>query len=244
MLGGAGGIGEQICRAITALGGRVVCVDADRSSLAALAADIGVVDICADIGSEKAMAEVARCARQELASFDGFVDVVGRSDRRSLPDTDLSAWHNAFDLNLHHAFLAGQALTPILAAGGGGSVVYMSTVWSQFAMRSRPGYGPAKAALNQWVKQLAAQYGADGVRVNAVAPGFFTSKRVLEGIGAQPEMGERAARRTLLGRLGHPFEIAAAVAFLLSDAAGYITGTIVPIEGGAASRDPLGLEGT
>jgi NAD(P)-dependent dehydrogenase (short-subunit alcohol dehydrogenase family) len=104
-----------------------------------------------------------------------------------------------------------------------------------------PGYGPAKAALEIWVKQLAAEYGPAGVRVNAVAPGLFLSPRFV-GNDSGRAAAQMLAGKTMLQRLGQPYEIAATVAFLLTSAAGYITGTSIPVEGGARSVDSTGLD--
>ncbi|GAA5194448.1 hypothetical protein GCM10023346_21890 [Arthrobacter gyeryongensis] len=104
-----------------------------------------------------------------------------------------------------------------------------------------PGYGPAKAALQVWVKQMAAEHGPRGVRVNAVAPGLFLSPRYLARERSSSD-AQALAARPMLRRLGQPFEIAATIAFLLSPAAGYITGTTIPVEGGSLSRDSTGLD--
>lgn len=101
---------------------------------------------------------------------------------------------------------------------------------------------PAKAALNIWIKQLAEEYGPAGVRVNGVAPGFFLSPRMVENLDQVSTTAARSiSQQPLLKRLGQPYEVAGTAAFLLTPASGYITGSLIPVEGGATSRDPLGF---
>jgi NAD(P)-dependent dehydrogenase (short-subunit alcohol dehydrogenase family) len=161
--------------------------------------------------------------------------------RKPLPEFTLADWEQDFRVNLRHAFLVAQDLAPMVARSGDGSIVHVSSSMGNHAGRRSPGYGPAKAALQIWVKQLAAEYGSAGVRVNAVAPGLFLSPRFMANEAGRAA-ADALAGRTLLGRLGQPYEIAAAVAFLLTPAAGYITGTTLAVEGGARSVDSTGLD--
>ena len=164
----------------------------------------------------------------------------GQMQRKALGDFSLAEWEQDLRVNLHHAFLLGQTLAPRVAQSPAGAIVHVSSVMGARAGRRSHGYGPAKAALEIWVKQLAAEYGDRGVRVNAVAPGLFLSPRFVGGAGAQAE--PLLSGRTMLGRLGQPYEVAATVAFLLSPAAGYITGATIPVEGGSLSTDSTGLD--
>ncbi|GLW99392.1 SDR family oxidoreductase [Microtetraspora sp. NBRC 16547] len=239
VLGSAAGIGEHVCRILHALGAKLLLVDLD-DAVAALASELGCPHVVADVTTEAGMVAVADAARS-LDRVDGYVDVVGKMTRKRLPDFSASDWEEDFRVNLRHAFLAGQALAPLVAEGGSGSIVHVSSVMGSRSGSSSPGYGPAKAALELWVKQMAGFYGPAGVRVNAVAPGLFLSPRFLaDPVGAQAM--DHFASKTMLGRLGQPFEVAAVVAFLLSPAAGYITGTTIHVEGGALSADSTGLD--
>jgi NAD(P)-dependent dehydrogenase (short-subunit alcohol dehydrogenase family) len=242
VIGAGAGIGEHVSRAICALGGQVLCVDADRQRAAAIGAALDAPHLAADATDAEAVGAVRDRAVSEFAgTLHGFVDVVGLMHRKPLPEFSLADWQEAFRINLQHAFLTGQALAPLVDANGGGSIVYVSSVMGRHAGRRAPGYGPGKAALEVWVKQLAAEYGPRGVRVNAVAPGLFLSPRFLARSGGGA-LARSLGERTMLRRLGQPYEIAGTVAFLLSAAAGYVTASVLPVEGGALSVDSTGLD--
>lgn len=239
VVGAGAGIGEHICRTISALGARLVCVDVDEARVEAVADTLNARCVVGDVTTEQGVAAVRE--RVEGEPLDGYVDVVGQMQRKTLSRYTLAEWERDFTVNLRHAFLLSQALAPLVARSDSGSIVHVSSVMSAHAGRKSPGYGPAKAALENWIKQLAAEYGPAGVRANAVAPGLFLSPRFLanqNGTGAVDAL----AAKSVLGRLGQPFEVAATVAFLLMPAAGYITGSTLSVEGGTRSVDSTGLD--
>lgn len=238
VLGAAAGLGEHLVRTIVALGGSVLCVDRSGDAVAALAQELGQRALAADFSIEQGMARVAAAAAMHFDELHGYVDVVGQMLPRSVSDYGLEHWQQDFAVNLGHAVLAAQYLNPLVVRG---SIVFISSTVAARGGLMAPGYGPAKAALEIWVKQWANALGAVGTRVNAVAPGLFLSPRV-EAKGYPGEEWEVLESRPALGRLGQPSEIASAVAFLLTDAAGYITGSTIPVEGGALSRDSTGID--
>ncbi|WP_050055119.1 SDR family NAD(P)-dependent oxidoreductase [Pseudarthrobacter siccitolerans] len=238
VLGAGGGIGEHVTRTIVGMGGRVLCVDINLDGVSAVADSLQMPFLVSDVTTEEGMNRIARLVAAKYGQIDGYVDVIGQMHRRSISDYGLADWDLDFKVNLAHAFLAARSLAPLVTNG---SIVHVSSVVGSHGGLVAPGYGPSKAALQVWVKQLAAEHGSRGVRVNAVAPGLFLSPRYVA-----KERTSRDTRilagRPLLGRLGQPYEIAATIAFLLSPAAGYITGTTIPIEGGTLSRDSTGLD--
>jgi NAD(P)-dependent dehydrogenase (short-subunit alcohol dehydrogenase family) len=241
VFGAGGGIGEHISRTLRAQGADLLCVDIDADRAAHIGKALDVPHLVADATTEEGVADVLRHVEAEFDGLHGYVDVIGQMQRKPLGEFTLADWELDLRVNLRHAFLIGQSIAPVVARGGNGAIVHVSSTMASHAGRLAAGYGPAKAALEIWVKQLAAEYGPSGVRVNAVAPGLFLSPRF---VGSQSGRAAAAmlARRTFLGRLGQPYEIAATVAFLLTPAAGYITGTTVTVEGGARSVDSTGLD--
>jgi NAD(P)-dependent dehydrogenase (short-subunit alcohol dehydrogenase family) len=238
VLGAGGGLGEHVARLVVSLGARVLCVDIDAAAARAVGDAIDMPFVGADVTTEDGMADVATAAAADLGRINGYVDVIGQMFRTPMSDYGLDAWHRDFTVNLAHAFLAAKALGPLVADG---SIVHVSSVLATSGGRTAPGYGPAKAALEVWVKELANEYGPRGVRVNAVAPGLFLSPRMIAK-GRSPEDMRVLADRPIGGRLGQPFEIAATIAFLLCPAAGYISGATIPVNGGSTSRESTGLD--
>lgn len=238
VLGAGGGVGEHITRIILALGGTVLLVDRLAEAVQALAEELGQPFVVADFSAEEGMLQVVRAVAWHFGTVDGYVDVAGQMHPTPIAGYALEDWDRDFAVNLGHAVLAARHLNPLVRRG---SIVFISSTVAARGGALAPGYGPAKAALEVWVKQWAATLGAAGTRVNAVAPGLFLTPRV-EAKGYAPEQRGLLESRAALGRLGQPAEIAAAVVFLLTDAAGYITGTTMPVEGGALSRDSTGLD--
>ncbi|MEU6266691.1 SDR family NAD(P)-dependent oxidoreductase [Saccharopolyspora shandongensis] len=240
VLGAGAGIGEHVSRTLASRGARLLCVDIAEDLVNRLADELGAERIVADVSTEEGARAVADHARSAFPTLSGFVDVIGQMTRKPLPEFTLEDWEKDFRVNLTHAFLSGQHLAPLVAHGGGGSIVFVSSLSGSRAGKYAAGYGPAKAALELWVKQLAEEHGAAGVRVNAVAPGLFLSPRFVAA-DTGGIMAKQYGANTMLGRLGQPYEVAATVAFLLTPAGGYITGSTIAIDGGTGAADPMGL---
>lgn len=238
VLGAGGGIGEHDSRTIVGMGGRVLCVDINEEPVAAVAGSLQMPFLVSDATTEEGIDRIAEYSEAGGAGINGYVDVIGQMHRKEFTGYGLAEWELDFRVNLAHAFSAARRLAPLVSDG---SVVHVSSVVGTHGGLTAPGYGPAKAALQVWVKQMAAEHGPRGVRVNAVAPGLFLSPRYLARERSSSD-AQALAARPLLRRLGQPFEIAATIAFLLSPAAGYITGTTIPVEGGSLSRDSTGLD--
>lgn len=238
VLGAGGGVGEHVARTIAGLGGQVLCVDIDGAGVSAVAGALHMPALVEDATTVDGMDSIAAAAKAEFGTLNGYVDVIGQMHRRQISAYGLADWDLDFKVNLGHAILAAQKLAPLVTDG---SIVHVSSVVGHHGGLMAPGYGPSKAALQVWVKQLAAEHGLRGVRVNAVAPGLFLSPRFVTKERSDGDTRSLAGR-PLLGRFGQPYEIAATIAFLLCPAAGYITGTTIPVEGGSLSRDSTGLD--
>ena len=210
----------------------------DIDPVRAVADSLRMPSVVADVTTEEGIDVVASGAAAEFGHINGYVDVIGRMHRKKISDYGTADWDQDYRVNLAHAFLSARRLSPLISCG---AIVYVSSVMGTHGGRTAPGYGPAKAALEVWAKELAAEHGPRGIRCNVVAPGLFLSPRVVAA-PRSPDESDFLAGRSMLGRLGQSFEIAATIAFLLSPAAGYITGTTIPVEGGALSRDSTGLD--
>jgi NAD(P)-dependent dehydrogenase (short-subunit alcohol dehydrogenase family) len=141
-------------------------------------------------------------------------------------------WDAVLDVNLKGAFLAGQAVARAMARHGGGAIVNMSSVNGVTAIPEIASYNASKGGIDQLTRAMALALAADGVRVNAVAPGTIATELARRAVLGSDEARRRILSRTPLGRLGEPGEIADVCAFLLSSAASYMTGTVVYVDGG------------
>lgn len=151
--------------------------------------------------------------------------------KRRVEDIPLEEWNRVFAVNLTGPFLLSKLCIPVMRAQGWGRIVMMTSQAAHVPSTITGAYyGASKAGLMGFARNLAAELGPDGITVNSVAPGRIMSDMVA---GAAPGMNEAFLARIPLGRLGEPEEVAETVAFLASDAAGYLTGTTIDIGGGS-----------
>lgn len=178
---------------------------------------------------------------ERFGGVNGLVHCAGVSKVGSLQDFDQQEWEHLIDVNLGSAFRMTQAVAkPMLAAGQGGSIVMISSIAWQTG-GANPAYGAAKGGMNSMVFYIAQMLGPSGVRANAIAPGIIATDMVRNAFGDRYAALEKAASaRTPLRRLGRPEEVAETAAFLMSERASFITGTVIPVTGGIEMLPPIG----
>ena len=143
---------------------------------------------------------------------------------------DLGVWERVIETTTARRAAAGAARHPVMAARGGGSIVTISSGTSTIGESTRVAYGVSKAALNQLTRHLATRYGRDGIRANAIAPGFILTETAETHVPA--DVQRRLAEANPTRRLGTPDDIARVVVFLCSDAASYVNGQVLHVDGG------------
>lgn len=238
--GAAAGLGKASCQTLARLGAHVFALDVDGGGLARLAQELqaegyACTPVAADITQAQQVEQLAQQVQASGVTLKTLVNNVGANLRRPLHELALDDWNKYLTLNLTSAFLMTQALLPqLLAAPRGGTVVNISSARGLIGSPGTPSYASTKAGLLGLTRQLAAEYGQQGLRVNAVCPGLVLTERIeVRGIG-ESEM--RLRDRVLEGRFAQPQEISHAIAFLASDAASYISGVTLPVDGGYAIR--------
>ena len=245
ILGAASGIGRASAEAIAALGARLICADLDESGARETARILGGDAIGCDAARPADIARLADFAREKFERIDAAVTTPGINVRRLVQDYDEHDFDRVIATNLKGTFLFLRAFSGMMAASGGGSIVACSSIR---AVTLEPGlavYASTKAAIVQLVTGTASEVGRYGVRVNAIAPSVVETA-LTAPIKEKPEIYETYAKHTMLGRWAQPDEIGSVVAFLVSDAAAYITGSTLFVDGGWTAIDgpPTGLTQT
>jgi NAD(P)-dependent dehydrogenase (short-subunit alcohol dehydrogenase family) len=230
--GGAQGIGEACARRFAREAAHVVIADIDDARGAALAKELGGLYVHCDVGDK---GQVDALVTQTVAAH-GRIDVLVNNAGIFKAAEFLEVTEVDFDavlrINLKGSFLVGQAVARIMAAAGKGSIVNMSSVNGVLTIPTIASYNVSKGGINQLTRVMALSLAAQGVRVNAVAPGTIATELAAKAVLTSDEAKAKIMSRTPMKRLGEPSEIADTVAYLASDAASYITGEIVVVDGG------------
>ena len=236
VLGAGQGIGRQTSHALAQAGARVLCVDRDRALADSVSREIKGFACVADV---TVRADVERVFAEAIGHFgetlNGLVDIVGIADIRKLPDTDDASWNRNFDLNVRRAYLAIQIGARAMAKGG--SMVFVSSISGTHSIENEVSYGAAKAALNHLVRGAAHELGPQNIRVNAVTPGFVRTPRLLAALSEDFWTGLKTY--IPLRRAAEPSDVAKAILFLASDMSAYVTGAVIPIDGGLSTVAPV-----
>src|SRR3954469_5723583 len=246
--GAGGGIGAATARQLAREGAAVTVADIDAAKARSVVDDIvdaggvardQVVDV-SDAGQVEAMGA-------ETTAEYGGVDLLHNNaaalDQNRLDQDvvsmDLQTWDRVLAVNLTGPMLGCRFAIPAMLERGGGSIVNTASAAAFYGSHSLAAYGTSKAGVVALTRYVAAAYGERGIRCNAVAPGVVVDRAMQEKLGGP--MGDRLRNYStshLVGRLGYPEEIAAAVAFLASDDAAFVTGEILRVDGGFTAHSP------
>ena len=236
--GGASGIGEATVRRFVAEGARVAFCDRDGERGQRLAAELGgkVAFTQADVGTEDACIGFVNGAAQAFGRLDILVNNAGIRAYETVDVASAASWNQILNINLMSYVFCAKAAVPLMRANGGGAIVNTASVRSVVAGGGNLQYDTTKAAIAGLTRGLAADHSAEGIRVNAVGPGpIFTpfhARRIAAAGESVEQYNAKAAQGTMMKRPGRAEEVAAAILFLASDDASYVTGALLFVDGG------------
>ncbi|KQP65610.1 MULTISPECIES: SDR family NAD(P)-dependent oxidoreductase [unclassified Nocardioides] len=237
--GAGSGIGRAVATLLAANGAAVVVSDLDATAADAVTAEITAAGgrataLVGDVSDPEVVDRLVAAA-EELAPLRIAVNNAGIGGPAvPVGDYPLDAWRRVIEVDLNAVFYALRAQVPAMAAHGGGAIVTMASVLGSVGIAHSSAYVTAKHALVGLTKTAALEYGAQGVRVSAVGPGFISTPLLEANLDAATQ--QALADKHATGRLGTSEEVAALVAFLVSDAATFVTGSFHLVDGGYAAQ--------
>ena len=239
--GGGSGIGRATALVLGARGASVVVADVDESSARATAAQIGADErtsvMPADVADPASVERMVSSAVERFGGLDWACNVAGVSnEQKPFTDHTLAEWQRVIDVDLTGVFLCMQHELRQMVTQGRGAIVNVSSGAGVVAAPGQPQYTAAKHGVLGLTKQAAQEYARSGIRVNAVLPGQTETAPMRAYLDAQPDHGERILRRLPAGRMATPEEIAESIVWLCSDAASYVNGVSLLVDGGLIAR--------
>jgi NAD(P)-dependent dehydrogenase (short-subunit alcohol dehydrogenase family) len=236
--GAGGGICRAIAVAFAEAGAAVACCDIDGAAAGETARLVEAAGSRAmsrhcDVASEAETLAVAKAAHDAFGRLDILVSGAAPHDPPgTVLEVGLADWQRVLDINLTGSFLLSRAVLPFMIAGDGGSIIFIASQLARVGSAGRAAYCATKGALVQLAKVMAIDHAAHNIRVNTLSPGAVETQRTLRRYGSFAAAKEQLGVKHLTGRLGRVDEIAPAAVFLASDAASFVTGSDLLVDGG------------
>jgi NAD(P)-dependent dehydrogenase (short-subunit alcohol dehydrogenase family) len=231
--GGARGIGIGIAEAFVAAGARVAILDTDGVEEAVAGLGGGAIGLTADVTDEAGVATAFASAREQLGGFDFLINNAGIRHQVPFVDCPVELWRRTIDVNLTGSFICAQAAVRLMLAGEGrgGAIVNLASIAGRLALRERAAYDASKGGVISLTQAIAAELAGSGIRCNAIAPGLIETPLSARYF-RDAAMREIITANTPSGHWGQAVDIAGPALFLCSDAASFVHGETLFVDGG------------
>ncbi len=237
--GGNGGIGRGIALGLAQAGAEIVIAARNEAKSAEVVEELrqvgrrGVAVAC-DVQDRSQIEAAVQTAEREFGRLDILVNNAGIAAGGRPEEIPMETWQRVLHTNLTAMFEACQVAYPLMQAVGGGKVINIGSEYSLFGSPRVLPYSASKGGVIQLTKSLAAAWARDNIQVNAIVPGWITTE-MTQGVKTNPAMYDQIIARTPAGRFGEPEDLAGAAVFLASAASDFVTGVVLPVDGGYAA---------
>lgn len=245
--GGASGLGAAVARRLLQEEVNVVVADLQLSEGDTLVqgASGRYLEVIGDVSEEADVGRFVETAKQAFGGVDILINCAGMPDKFTpTVEQDVADFRRLIDVHLTGTYMMCKAVAPLMLAQRCGSIINLSSVGGVLGLTPRNAYSAAKAGIGMMTRTLGCEWASQGVRVNAIAPGYILTPFLRRLIDDGKLDAQRLCRRTPAGRMGSPEHIADAMMFLVSDQSAFITGVVLPVDGGymawGASTDAFG----
>jgi NAD(P)-dependent dehydrogenase (short-subunit alcohol dehydrogenase family) len=232
--GGASGLGLAITKKFVASGIQTIIIGRNQQNLSNVASELG--SLCTykvmDLGNLNAIPDLIKEIESEYHHIDILVNNAGINLKKHFTEVTDDDFARVVQTNLNSVFTISREVTKLMLAAGNGCIINISSMAAQYGIPYVIAYTAAKTGIEGMTKAMAVELSPKGIRVNCVAPGFIKTNMSAKALDSDPERKQKVMSRTPMGKLGEPEDVAEAVYFLSSDAAKYVTGVILPVDGG------------
>jgi len=239
--GAGSGIGRACAIALAKEGAHVALVGRRKDPIERVAREIGdrAFAISADVSKA---GEISRLLEETASRFGGLNVLVNNAGVLHVGTAEQiteEQWDHTFNLNVRSVWLLSRAVLPYMRKSGGGSIINLASVLGIVGARNRAAYAPSKGAMVQLTKCMAIDHGHENIRVNAICPSFVETELTAHLVGQVPDAAAFRRERTAahpIGRLGRPEDIAGLAVYLASDESSWVTGAVLPVDGGYVAQ--------
>jgi 2-deoxy-D-gluconate 3-dehydrogenase len=235
--GGNGGIGLGMARGLAGAGARIVVAARDAAKSDAAVKDLAARGgeahaVSTDVTDERAVGRLIEATLERFGRLDILVNNAGINIRKPVHELGLDEWRRVLEANLTSAFLCSRAAHRAFKAVGGGKVINIGSMMSIFGASFAPAYSASKGGIVQLTKSTAVAWAPDNIQVNAVLPGWIDTELTRNARREVPGLHDNVLRRTPAGRWGVIEDMAGVAVFLASAASDFVTGAVIPVDGG------------
>jgi 2-deoxy-D-gluconate 3-dehydrogenase len=240
--GGNGGIGKGIARGLAGAGADIVIAARNDAKIASAVREIKeefgveVLGVKADMRQEQQIMAMVEKVLDVFGRINILVSNAGMAIRKFPQDMSTAEWDENIEVNLRSFFICSNAVYPVMKKAGGGKIISIGSIYVIFGAADLPAYAGSKGGIAQLTRSLAVAWAKDNIQVNCILPGWINAGLSVKRIRDAPGFEEMIVARTPAGRWGKPEDLAGTAVFLASRASDYLTGVLIPVDGGFAVK--------